>query len=152
MRFVEVWHLNCIASFHTHYALQKLLGMHKRRKSNEESWTSWKRDHRQQQLGRRLDACRRADIARSRVHCWSEAACFLLSTATYIVEVISFFDVSMGCFSIKGMQLTVKSFITNMKATCPSLVPTAILKKSQKFGQDWTTISSHSANSTGESE
>ena len=42
MRFVQAWHLNAL-HHSTHYALQKILGMHKGGKSNEKSWTDWRR-------------------------------------------------------------------------------------------------------------
>lgn len=92
--------LECIASFHT-LCTSKILGMHKSGKSNEKSWTDWRRDH-TQQLGRRLDACRRADTECSHIHCWWEMTRFLWSTATYVVEVISFFTSLLGCFTIKA--------------------------------------------------
>lgn len=92
--------LECIASYHT-LCTSNILGMQKSGKSNEKSWTEWQRDHRKQ-LGRRLDACRRADIGCSLTHCWWETTCFLWSTATCIVEVISFFMSLLGCFTIKA--------------------------------------------------
>lgn len=107
MRFLQAWHMNALHHT-THYALQIYLGCIRVGKSNEKSWTEWQRNHRLQ-LGRRLDACRRADIECSHICCWWETTCFLWSTATCIVEVISFFTTLLGCFAIKALELTKKS-------------------------------------------
>lgn len=101
MGFWQAWHLNAL-HYTKHYALQIYLGCKKSGKSNEKSWTEWQKDHRKQ-LGGRLDACRGADIECSHKHCWWETTCFLWSTATCIVEVISPFTSLLGCFTIKAL-------------------------------------------------
>lgn len=93
--------LKCIASFHT-LCTSEILGMHKSRESNENSWIDWQRTCRQQ-LRKRLDACRRADTGCPHTHCWWEPACFLWSIAAYVVEVISIFMFLQGGFRIKVM-------------------------------------------------
>lgn len=84
---------------------------------------------RRQQLGRRLDACRRADIECSHTRCWWETTCFLWSTATYIVEVISFSSrLRRGRFTVKA-PVAENLFNERLKAACPSLAQISVLKK-----------------------
>lgn len=100
MRFLQAWHLNALHHT-THHALQIYLGckrvgnlMRKVEQSSRGTTESSLEKDWMPAGGLILNAL---------IHCWWETTCFLWSTATCIVKVISFFTSLLGCFTIKAL-------------------------------------------------
>lgn len=100
MRFLQAWHLNALHHT-THHALQIYLGckrvgnlMRKVEQSSKGTTESSLEKDWMPAGGLILNAL---------IHCWWETTCFLWSTATCIVAVISFFTSLLGCFTIKAL-------------------------------------------------